>query len=236
MRNKILLGLVLMMFIAVPAMAVPVGISVSGGALGTVVTLDPFGNVLSVAADNMDITYTINMSTDTTALITDPMGFSYYDNLVATISFAGTFETIDPVTGLPVIAVVNELNVAIAELLYASDAFSIGYAPLLLGAGDAILVPGAAPMNMVASNAIYTETYNYTNVAFTLAGGLYVGNTMIFEAPPIIGYKWDPNFPQNPNPEPIYEVIVAKVMVPEPSIFMLFGAGLLGLGLLRKKM
>jgi hypothetical protein len=234
MRSKILLGLVLMMFVAVPAMAVPVGISVSGGALGTVVTLDAFGNVLSVAADNMDIAYTISMTADSAALVVDPVFGSYYDNLVATISFAGTFETIDPVTGLAVITPVNQVNVGIAELLYASDFFSIGYAPLLTGTGDAIIVPG--PMNMVASNAIYTETYNYTNVAFTLASGLYVGNTMIFEAAPIIGFKWDPNFPQNPNPEPIYELIVAKVIVPEPSIFMLFGAGLLGLGLLRKKM
>jgi hypothetical protein len=226
MRSKILLGLVVMMLMAVPAMAVPVGISVQGSALGQVIT-----PLLVPVFDQIDIAYTINMMANSAALVTDPMGFSYYDNLAATISFVGTFT--DP---LGVVTPVNEVNVGIAELLYASDAFSIGYAPLLTGLGDAILVPAATPMNMLVSNAIYTETYNYTNVAFTLTTGLYAGNVLIFEAPPIIGFKWDPNFPQNPNPEPIYPVIVAKIMVPEPSVFMLFGAGLLGLGLLRKKM
>jgi hypothetical protein len=248
MRSKFLLGLVVMMLMAVPAMAAPISITFTGSAAGFLDLAD------------VDVDYSITFGADTANLLSGTFvstgqSVDYYAALNATVTLA----YYDLVTGLPT-GVVDTfttdptLNTFYVAQSPAQTVGTVAYPPTFaygiwdpalfsdpnLGLGfDGISLDTSG--TGMGSSFIKYGGQSFTEYNFMLAIGMIftTGQELGLESP-TIGMIPNPAYPHDPINEPLeipgqLPITISATAVPEPSMFLLFGAGLLGLGMLRKK-
>lgn len=240
MRSKFLLGLVVMLLMAVPAMAVPISFEIIGDASG--VYFDP-----AAVESDFDATFMITMTADTDNVQTAtylPTGtpVMFYGDLVGTLTIFTDY--VGGLTGYTA-DIADPLYVARSLGVWPAS-FGLGiYDPALFADPDGPLVGDVMTADLPASaTGIMGSSQSFVTEDWTVGGALNLvdGAVIEFQHLSIAGYM--PN-PDNPTGDPdlgpteipyYYPVQVSSYTTPEPSMFFLFGAGLVGLGLLRKKM
>ena len=240
MRSKFLLGLVVMLLMAVPAMAVPISFEIYGDASG--LYFDP-----AAVESDFDVTFSITMTADTANLQTAtyvPTGTPvlFYGDLTGTLTIFADY--VGGLTGYTA-AIADPLYVARSLGVWPAS-FGLGiYDPANFASPDLALIGDIMTSALPASaTGIMGSSQSFTTDTWMMAGALNLadGSVIEFQSPTISGYIPNPDNPTgNPDLGPVdiptyYPVTITSVTTPEPSMFFLFGAGLVGLGLLRKKM
>jgi hypothetical protein len=209
MRSKFLLGLVVMMLLAVPAFAMPLNFTFSGAGDGLYETLgvDFVGDFsFSMIADTANL-----LSGNMTDILGNTVPVLYYGELGGSLTLNGVTE-----------AIMEQLyvsyNTADGNISFGIWDPSLISAPDIPMVGDIIAVFNIGVYDMMSYVAPTTSgNFALVNGAVTLA------SSGVFALEIIAGSS--PDFPNGS----------VTWSVPEPSMFLLFGAGMLGFGILRKK-